>query len=64
MPFNYVLKSFWWGSHVINHGKLYITVPNNIGIGFIFFLSLWCPLLSFEARLVEIHLFAHNDGLD
>jgi hypothetical protein len=57
-------KAFGRILNVFKHSKFDVTVSNNIGISLIFFLSFFSSLLIFEARLIEINLFTHNDGLN
>ena len=58
------LEAFWRFLKVVDHGEFYIAISDNIGVGFVFLLSLNCSLLVLEAWLVEIDLLCHDDRLN
>lgn len=64
MPSDDGFEAFGGVSDVVDHGKFDVTVSDDIGVGFILLLALQGALLVFEARLVEVDVFAHDDRLD
>ena len=64
MPSDDSFEAFWGVSNVVDHGKFDVAVSDNIGVGFILLLALQGALLMLKARLVEVDVLAHDDGLD
>lgn len=64
MTANDCLKAFWRVADIFQHGKFDISITDYIGICFIFFLALKSALFLLKARLIEVDVFAHDDGLD
>jgi hypothetical protein len=59
-----VLESFGRIFDVFNHGKLNISISDNVCIGLIFLFTFRRALLMFEARFVKVDFFRHDDGLN
>jgi hypothetical protein len=63
VPPNYIFKPCRWVTHVVDHCKFNIAVPDDIRICFIFLFALVGALFVLETRLIEEHILTHDDGL-
>lgn len=61
---DYGLETFGRVFDVLKHSEFYVTVSDDVSIGFIFLLALRSSLLVLKSWLIEVNVLAHDDGLN
>lgn len=64
MSSDYGLETFGRVFDVLKHSEFYVTVSDDVSIGFIFLLALRSSLLVLKSWLIEVNVLAHDDGLN
>lgn len=50
--------------NIVDHRKFYVGIADDVGVGFVFFVTLFSALLILEAWFIEVHVFAHYNSLN
>jgi len=63
MPLYDLFKACRRALNLFDHGYFDVAISDDIRICLVFLLSFFSSTLSFESRLVEVHIFSHDDRL-